>query len=106
MDVLFHSLGSLSSALSTADWLLQNTNEGTPVSAIATLSEAFGIEGFTISITWSWIFNGAKSLIRVVPWPSYYMNGWHQILEKIKKFGIKTGMRLTDLAMYVATTGI
>ena len=35
--------------------LLRNTKEGTPVSIITTLSEAFGIEGFTISISWSWI---------------------------------------------------
>ena len=53
IDILSYSLGPLSSALSTADWLLQNTKEGTPVSAITTLSEAFGKEGFTISITWS-----------------------------------------------------
>ena len=51
IDILSHSLGPLSSALSTADWLLQNTKEDTPVSAIITLSEAFEIEGFTISIT-------------------------------------------------------
>ena len=74
IDILFHSLGSLSSALSAADWLLRNTNEGTPVSAITTLSEAFGIEGFTINIT-SWIFNNGESLTRVVPWPPYYLNG-------------------------------
>ena len=55
IDILSHSLGPLSSALSTADWLFQNTKECTPVSAITTLSEAFGIEGFTISISWSWI---------------------------------------------------
>ena len=35
--------------------LFRNTKEGTPVSIITTLSEAFGIEGFTISISWSWI---------------------------------------------------
>ena len=46
IDILSHSLGPLSSALSTADWLFQNTKECTPVSAITTLSEAFGIEGF------------------------------------------------------------
>ena len=50
-DVLSHSLGPLPSALSAADWLFQNTKEGTPVSAITTLSEAFGIEEFTISIS-------------------------------------------------------
>ena len=55
IDILSHSLGPLSSALSRADWLYQNTKECTPVSAITTLSEAFGIEGFTISISWSWI---------------------------------------------------
>ena len=55
IDILFHSLGSLSSALSAADWLLRNTNEGTSVSAITTLNEAFGIEGFPISIAWSWV---------------------------------------------------
>ena len=33
----------------------KNTKECTPVCAITTLSEAFGIEGFTISISWSWI---------------------------------------------------
>ena len=42
IDVLSHSLGPLSSALSAADWLFRNTKEGTPVSAITTLSEAFG----------------------------------------------------------------
>ena len=52
IDVLSHSLGPLPSALSAADWLFRNTKEGTPVSAITTLSEAFGIEGFTISISW------------------------------------------------------
>ena len=51
IDILFHSLGPLSSALSAADWLLRNSNEDTPVSAITRLSEAFGMEGFTISIT-------------------------------------------------------
>ena len=55
IDILSHSLGPLSSALSTADWLFQNTKECIPVSAITTLSIAFGIEGFTISISWSWI---------------------------------------------------
>ena len=35
--------------------LFRNTKEGTPVSIITKLSEAFGIEGFTISISWSWI---------------------------------------------------
>ena len=35
--------------------LFRNIKEGTPVSIITTLSEAFGIEGFTISISWSWI---------------------------------------------------
>ena len=52
IDVLSHSLGSLPFALSAADWLFRNTKEGTPVSAITTLSEAFGIEGFTIIISW------------------------------------------------------
>ena len=51
IDILSHSLGPLSSALPTADWLFQNTKECTPVSATTTLSEAFGIEGFTISIS-------------------------------------------------------
>ena len=55
IDIISHSLGPLSSALSRADWLFQNTKECTPVSAITTLSEAFGIEGLTISISWSWI---------------------------------------------------
>ena len=41
IDMLYHSLGPLSSALSAADWLLRNTKECTP--------------GFTINITWSWI---------------------------------------------------
>ena len=49
INVLSLSLGPLPSALSAADWLFRNTKEGTPVSAITTLSEAFGIEGFTIS---------------------------------------------------------
>ena len=31
--------------------LFRNTEEGTPVSIITTLSEVFGIEGFTISIS-------------------------------------------------------
>ena len=35
--------------------LFRNTKEGTPVSIIPTLSEAFGIEGFMISISWPWI---------------------------------------------------
>ena len=77
IDILSHSLGPLSSALSAADWffairrkalqlvLFRNTKDGTPVnviskykgrySIITTLSEASGIEGFTISISWSWI---------------------------------------------------
>ena len=42
IDVLSHSLGPVPSALSAADWLFRNTKEGTPVSAITTLSEAFG----------------------------------------------------------------
>ena len=71
-DILSHSLGPLSSALSTADWLFQNTKECTPVSAITTLSEAFGVEGFTISISWSWIlkqwrkFNKAMAMAFLV----------------------------------------
>ena len=55
IDILYHLLGPWSSALSAADRLLPNTNEGTTVIAITTLSEAFGIESFTIRITWSWI---------------------------------------------------
>ena len=55
IDILFHSLGPLSSALSVADCLLRNPKECTPVGATTTLSEAFGIEGFTISIARSWI---------------------------------------------------
>ena len=35
--------------------LFRNTKEGTPVSIITTLSEAFRIEGFKISISRSWI---------------------------------------------------
>ena len=35
--------------------LFRNTKEVTPIGIITTLSEAFGIEGFTISISWSWI---------------------------------------------------
>ena len=50
IDILSLSLGPLSSVLSPADWLRRNTNEGTPVGAITTLSEAFGIESFIISI--------------------------------------------------------
>ena len=59
---LSHSLGSLSSALSSADWLLRNTNRASTVSAITILSETFGIEGFTISITgtWSWILKQCR----------------------------------------------
>ena len=82
IDILFHSLESLSSVLPAADWLLRNTNEGTRVSDITTLSEAFVIDVFTIIITWSWNFNNGESLTRVVPWPSYHMNWCHQILEK------------------------
>ena len=41
IDILSHSLGPLSSVLSAADWVLRNTREGTPVSAITTLGEAF-----------------------------------------------------------------
>ena len=50
IDILSLSLGPLSSVLSAADWLHRNTNEGTPVSAITTLNEAFGIEGCIFSI--------------------------------------------------------
>ena len=35
IDILSHSLGPLSSALSAADWLFRNTKEGTPVSVIS-----------------------------------------------------------------------
>ena len=42
IDVLSHSLGPVPSALSAADWLFRITKESTPVSAITTLSEAFG----------------------------------------------------------------
>ena len=55
IDFLSHSLEPLPSALSAADWLFRNTKEGTPVIAITTLNEAFGIEGFTIRISRSWI---------------------------------------------------
>ena len=54
-NILFHSLGPLSSVLSAADRLRRNAKEGISISAITTLSEAFGSERFTISITWSWI---------------------------------------------------
>ena len=55
IDILFHSLGPLASVLSAANWLLRNIKEGTPISVIKTPSEVFGIVGFAISITWSWI---------------------------------------------------
>ena len=42
--------------------LFRNIKEGTPVSIITTLSEAFGIEGFTISISWSWILKQWREL--------------------------------------------
>ena len=43
IDILFHSLGPLSSALSAADWLFRNTKKGTPINVVTTLSEAFGL---------------------------------------------------------------
>ena len=42
--------------------LFRNTKEGTPVSIIITLGEAFGIEDFTISISWSWILKQWREL--------------------------------------------
>ena len=42
--------------------LFRNIKEGTPVSIITTLSEAFGIEGFTNSISWSWILKQWREL--------------------------------------------
>ena len=35
--------------------VISKYKKGTPVSIITTLSEAFGIEGFLIIISWSWI---------------------------------------------------
>ena len=67
IDVLSHSLGPLPSALSTADWLFRNTKEGTPISAITTLSEAFGIEGCTISASWSWILKQWREFNEGIP---------------------------------------
>ena len=67
IDVLSHSLGPFPSALSAADWLFRNTKEGTPVSAITTLSEAFGIEGFTISVSWSWILKQWREINEGIP---------------------------------------
>ena len=78
IDVVSHPLGPLPPALWAADWLFRNTKEGTPVSAITTLSEAFGIEGFTISISWSWIL---KQWWEFKIGHSKEMNGWHQMLE-------------------------
>ena len=42
IDILSHSLGPLSFALSAANWLFQNKKECTPVSVITTLSEPLG----------------------------------------------------------------
>ena len=42
--------------------LFQNAKEGTPVSIITTLSEAFGIVGITISNAWSWILKQWREL--------------------------------------------
>ena len=85
IDILFHSLGPLSSALSAADWLFQNTKEGTPVNVITTLSEAFGIEGFTISISLSWIlkqcielYKGSAMAFLVDEWMTPDVGNRHQ----------------------------
>ena len=84
-DVLSQVLGPISSRLVT--W---NTKEGIPVSAITTLSEAFGIESFTISITWSWIlkqwkeFNKCSAMAFLVDeWvtPDFGNMHWRKILH-------------------------
>ena len=77
IDVLSHSLGPLPSALSAADWLFRNTEEGTPVSAITTLSEAFG-RGIYHQY---FMIMGFEAVEIVQLGHSKEMNGWHQILE-------------------------
>ena len=67
--------------LSTSDWLLRYTNEGTAINAITTLSEAFGVEGFAISITWSWILKQLREFNKGSAIAVLVDNGWHQILE-------------------------
>ena len=103
-DILFHSLGSLSSALSAADWLLRNTKEGTPGCAITTLGENFGIEGFTISITWSWIlkqwreiYKDSAMAILVGEWVT------PDFLNNSNNLELKQGW---DLLTFLATTDI
>ena len=71
IDVLSHSLGPLPSALSTADWLFRNTKEGTPVSAITTLSEAFGIEGCTIRVRDHGFWSSGESSTRAFQWDEW-----------------------------------
>ena len=80
--------------------LFRNTKEGTPVSIITTLSEAFGIEGFTISISWSWIlkqwreFNkGSAVAFLVDEWVTPDFGNSHQgksymPLRIIKRYGV------------------
>ena len=50
-----------------------NTKEEIPVSVITTLSEAFGVEGFTISISWSWILKQWREFNKVHGIPCRWM---------------------------------
>ena len=79
IDVLSHSLGPLPSALSAADWLFRNSKEGTPVSAITTLSEAFWERGI---YHYCFVIMDFEAVETVQLGHSNEMNGWHQMLEK------------------------
>ena len=105
VDILFHSLGPLSSALS-ADWCLRNTNEGDQVSAIPILSEAFGIEGFTISITWSWILKQWREFNKDSVM-AFLADEWvTRFWKRFKHFGTQSGVRLIDPEKFLTTTCI
>ena len=93
IDILFHSLAPLSSALSAAAWLLQNTNEGTPVSALGlrVLSSVLHWHGF-----WRRAFNKDNSIAFLVDeWMTPDFGNSSKLL----------GVRLIDFAKFVAATG-
>ena len=73
--------------------LFRNTKEGTPVSIITALSEAFGIEGFTISISWSWIFKQWREFNKG---SAVAFLGWHQMLETVVRGKSYMPLRITN----------
>ena len=80
--------------------LFRNTKEGTPVSILTTLSEAFGIEGFTISISWSWILKQWREFNKGSAVEFLVDEWWHQMLETVVRVNLTCHYELQTLWSY------